>query len=206
MSDTNNTDTVRAFAWNAVPLTFGGKARQKDKATGVAPAPFTKQERVLDWEKMPEASKQFLARYGAQQYIADGSAGAKTQAEFEAGIDSRFDKIAAGDFSRVTGERAPSDDVETVAKRIIREEINSAAADRKLVLTKEQRAKAVATKWEKQEQKYRQLAEIEIADRKARASDEDINALLDDLLGLGDGETETEEGDDEGEETSDDAE
>ncbi len=106
-----------------IVLTIGGNTKRSR---------FTHEAKV-DWEKLPEESRAFIIRYGVKQYLADGTAGAETEAEFKAGVDSRVAKLLAADFTRAKGEGNAKPDTPEgralkLAKAFLREQIKTANA------------------------------------------------------------------------------
>ena len=106
----------------AYTLTIGGKtARSK----------YTPHTVHIDFDLLPEASRDFVIRYGLKQYLADGVAGVENQAEFDAGVIERATKLEKGDLTR---ERKASHSVDgptartiKLVKEMIRGKIKAAA-------------------------------------------------------------------------------
>lgn len=85
---------------------------------------FQPKEVSIDWAKLPEASQDFLIRYGLKQYLADGTAGEETQAAFEAQIEARMERLAKADFTRTRGEASVKTDTEALrATKLVRDDI-----------------------------------------------------------------------------------
>lgn len=117
-------------------LNIGGTTKRSQ----FKPVPVT-----VDWDKLPEASREFLIRYGIKQQLADGGAGAKTQADWESGIKERLTKIMEGDFSRTRGEaKAKPDTVEQRAAKLAKTALLADIKAAGLAPSKEQIAEAVA--------------------------------------------------------------
>jgi predicted lipid-binding transport protein (Tim44 family) len=158
-------------------LSIGGKtARSKYEPKAVA----------VDWENLPDASRQFVLLYGLKQYLADGTAGAESQDDFNAGIDGRLAKLVSGDLSRKTGERdAKADSPEgrafKLAKEAIRARItNARKADPKADINATKEAiDAAAKAWVEKDPKWLKEATRQLEEAKAAASDADT--LLADL-------------------------
>lgn len=163
----------------------------------------------IDWDKLPEASRDFVIRYGIKQWLADGTVGEKvtTQATFTEAINTRKGKLEAGDFSRTRGESGPVNDPETLAGQMAKAIVVDAFKDQgKKLPEKEQLAKVVAAYFAKNKAALVKDATAQIKARKDRAAailegeGDDILAAL----GLGpdedvpvDGEPdETDEGED----------
>lgn len=154
-------------------LTIGGKtARSK----------FTPATVEVDFAKLPEVTQAFIIEYGAKQYLADGVAGAESQVEFEEGIATRLAKMAAGECGvRTKSERGPTDDPETLAKKLARDAWNVAmkanAPERYKAMNADEKAAAfekstfgpAGTKW----QTFLDEAVRQIATRKEAAASAD---------------------------------
>mgnify|MGYP000261035465 CR=1 FL=1 len=180
---TNINDSF-AFVW-AITNEHGGRKRRA-KAGEAEKAPFAKFQTVTVWNDLPDVSKAFLIEYGLTQYLNDGGAGAETDAEFEAGIKSRQDKLLVGDFSRTKGEREAKAD--TLAKRILKV-AKAAWAARIAGLTETQAAafKALAKEAQdkareawlaKNAEAHKAEAERQLAAEAATADDDDLMAAL----------------------------
>lgn len=85
----------------------------------------------IDWDKVPETAQQFIIKYGLRQYIADGMAGAESEADAKAGVADRTRKVLEADFARTKGEPgfAKADTEETravkLAKQFIRDSLKA---------------------------------------------------------------------------------
>ena len=128
----------------------------------------------------------FVIRYGLKQYLADGMAGALNADEAKTGVDARVAKLLAADFTRTRGESGPTDDVATLAKRIAREEVQTALKAKGVKPGKEKVAEIVEALFTRDEARLRKEAEKRINARKAAA--ENIMGDLLSELGLGDEE------------------
>jgi hypothetical protein len=68
-----------------------------------------------DWDKWPEATRLFVANYGARQFVNDGHAPVKREdyendEQFQAAIGAKVaDRIEMLDTGNVPGSRAPAD-------------------------------------------------------------------------------------------------
>lgn len=149
-------------------LTIGGTT----KKSRFTPVPVT-----INWADLPDEAKAFAIQYGVKQYLADGGAGAKDQAEFAEGVQERLAKLESGDFSRAKGERQASDSVEVVAKQVARERIDAVLKAKGVKPDKEQKAKLVEQYLEKYADQCKEEAERRIASRKV-----EIDLDLEDLL------------------------
>lgn len=105
-------------------LTIGGDTKRSSKG---------KHPVTIDWDALPDASQEFVIRYGLKQYLADGMAGAEDEAEAKAGVAERKRKLIEADFSRTRGEGSDKPDtVDTralkLARAFIREKLKAANA------------------------------------------------------------------------------
>ena len=98
---------------------------------------FTPKSVEIDFEKLPQGSTEFLLAYGLKQYLADGAAGAQSQSEFDEGIAARLDNVKKASFARARVERGPSDDTETLAASLAKQEIRRRAKAKKVELSKD---------------------------------------------------------------------
>lgn len=157
---------------NALLITVGGKtARSKFEPRAV----------TVDWENLPADSRAFITLYGLKQYLADGTAGAESQDDFNAGIDSRLAKLASGDLSRKTGERdAKADTPEGLALKLakagVRAKLKEAGktADADTIT-------AAAKVWVEKNPEWLKEATAQLARGKKLAEASDPAALLADL-------------------------
>lgn len=139
---------------------------------------FTPKAVEVDFDKMAEASRDFLLRYGWKQYVSDGVAGAKSQAEFDEGVAERLEKIATSNFSRAKGERdGLVDDVETLASQKARAIIKTALKAKGVTKPDKETMDRLlgqvraGTKW----QSLLDEATADIKARKAAAADFDLD-------------------------------
>lgn len=135
----------------SITLTVGGNTKRSK---------FTPKAVTLD---VPEASADFLLRYGLKQYLADGVAGAETQDDFDEGIQARVDKVLTSDFARAKGEGKGTDTIETRMRKIVRQKVLAVAKARNMKLDAEQVATAVKTFLEKNAPSIRAQAEMQLA-------------------------------------------
>lgn len=92
----------------------------------------------IDFDALPDASKEFIVRYGLKQYLADGMAGASNVVEAEAGVTSRVAKLKSGDLSRVRGEgKTAVDSTEQRAIKLAKAAIRAAIKAKNGSATKE---------------------------------------------------------------------
>lgn len=102
---------------NTIELVIGGNTKRS--RTGQHPV-------SVDFDALPETSKAFIVSYGLKQYLADGMAGAETEADAKAGVEARVQKLQSGDLSRQRGEGASkADTVEGRALKLAREAIRA---------------------------------------------------------------------------------
>lgn len=92
-----------------IQLTIGGKSKRSR---------LGQHSVAIEWDKLPDASQLFVINYGLRQYLADATAGAGTEADAKAGIESRVRKLQDADFSRTRGEAADKPD--TVEGRFLK--------------------------------------------------------------------------------------
>ena len=105
MTDTQTTEA----AAHVIKLVIGGKT----KKSRFTPLPVD-----VDWNALPDASQAFVIAYGLKQYLADGMAGAESEAEAHNEVKARHEKLKAGDLSRAKGERTEKPD--TVDSRALK--------------------------------------------------------------------------------------
>lgn len=155
--------------------------------------------RKVEWNTLPDASQDFIVRYGLKQYLADAMAGASDQADAEAKVDARVAKLVSGDLSRTKGEGGDKPDTEQgralkLARQAIRDKLK--AGNR--TATKEQIAEAAKVLVEKDprftKEAKRQLAEE--AKAKAALADDETADILADLLSDMEPEGDDDENDD----------
>lgn len=156
---------------NMFNLTIGGKTTRSK---------FTQKEVAIDFDALPDASKDFVIKYGLKQYLADGVAGAESQADFDAGVQEREAKLLSGDLTRAKGEgKGPIDNVATLAKKLAREEVERAAKEQNFKFAdKDQKAAVVEQYLEANRERLTEEAEAEIKARKKTAKGVDLKAFL----------------------------
>lgn len=152
-----------------IQLTIGGNTKRS--RTGQHPV-------EVDFDALPEESRAFIIAYGLKQYLADGMAGATTEAEAKAGVDERLRKLAEADFRRTRGEAGPTDDEATLAKQIAREEIRTALKAKGVKLPKERVGELVDKLFERDETRLRKEAAKRIAERRKAAEGLDLEDIL----------------------------
>lgn len=141
-------------------LTIGGKTARS--TLGQHPV-------TIDWEKMPEASQDFIVRYGLRQYLADAMAGADNEPDAKAKVNARLAKLVSGDLSRTKGEGfAKPDTEEGRAIKLAKTEIRRLMAEQKVEATKEDVA-AAAAEMVKTDGAWLKEAKKQIAAEKASA-------------------------------------
>lgn len=103
-------------------LTLGGKTKRSTLGTHTV---------QVDWDALPEPSKDFAIRYGLRQYLADAMAGAEDEADAKAKVDARLAKLVSGDLTRTQGSGGLNkpDTVDTRAAKLARAVIMSALKD-----------------------------------------------------------------------------
>lgn len=158
-----------------IALTIGGNTKRSKTGQHSVEVPLA---------LLPAESLAFVIRYGLKQYLADGMAGATTEAEAAEGIAARMEKLAKADFSRTRGESGPTDDVATLAKRIAREEVQTKVKAHGVKLPKERMAEIVAALFERDEKRLRTEAEKRIKARNDAVEGMSIDELLGDVLGI----------------------
>lgn len=119
-----------------IELTIGGQTKRSK---------FAPKAVAVDFAALPQASQDFIVRYGLKQYLADGVAGAESQEDFNTGVEERLGKLKSGDLTRTKGDGAKKPDTETgraqkLAKDAIRAKIKAAG----LETTPEQREEIFA--------------------------------------------------------------
>jgi len=167
-------------------LTIGGNtARSK---TGQHPV-------KVDYDALPDASRDFLQRYGIKQYLADGMAGAANVAEAKAGVEARLAKLLSGDLARTRGEgKEAPDTVETRALKLVRAAIRATMKAKNVKANKETvndaAAKVLAD--EAKGKAWRAKAKQQLDDEAKMADGLDLTDMLAGLAGATD-EEETED-------------
>jgi hypothetical protein len=166
---TEVTQTIRPIT-GKVDFTIGGKTAKSKWTPHVA---------TIDFDSLPEASRAFLLHYGIRQYLADGMAGATSQAEFDTGIKDRLTKIAEADFSRTRGEGLGKPDTdESRAIKLAKAAIRAKAKANNMTLTKE-KVDETATKLIAADPKFLAEAKKQLAaEAKLRESADGSDDLL----------------------------
>jgi hypothetical protein len=147
-------------------------------------AKFQGREVKIDLRTIPAASLAFALQYGLKQYIADGTAGSEDQTGYDVGIDQRLAKLAEGDFTRKTGERATrADTPEGRAKKLavaaIRAKLQAAGQKADVAKINEAAAKMVEA-----QPVWLERAKKMLKEEAALADSADIGDVLGDMLGL----------------------
>jgi hypothetical protein len=166
-------------------LTIGGNTKRS--TTGQHPV-------KVDFDKLPDASKEFVIRYGLKQYLADGMAGAANVEEAGNGVKARMAKLESGDLTRTRGEgKEAPDTVETRAIKLIKAAIRTQMKAKNVKADKDainDAAKKVLAD-EKKGQPWRDKAKKQLDDEAKLAGDLDLSDMLADMAGA----HEEEEGD-----------
>lgn len=181
-------------------LTIGGNTKRSKLGTFDVELP--------DFDVLPEKTRDFVIAYGLKQYLADGMAGAADRSAAQEGIDKRVTKLVEGDFTRTRGESTKVDSVDQRALKLIRQFIRDQAKAQSLKLDKEQVDETAALYLESPKgQKYRDIAERQLAEERAIQNEPDEDAgddILGNLFSSVMGGTESDEDEDEGEPEGDD--
>lgn len=168
------------MATKEVQLIIGGKTKRSR---------WTK-EVVVGFDDLPEASREFIIRYGLKQYIADGTASAETEAQFVGGIETRIAKLKAADFTRTRGETKAKPDTETSrATALVRAEIKKRLAAANLTADKDKIAEAVKAVMDSETAREPFMAEAKrqlAQEAKMSAPDDVMAGLLAELVGAKD--------------------
>lgn len=178
MSDTQ-INTARVLS-----LVFGGK--KKRKVNGQELPPFTAKTVTIDWNALPEASRDKIIEYGLTQFIADGTAGAGDQTDFDSGIDAKVAKLLSGDFSRTSGGNLSGsayDSVDKLTTAKVRDMIKGKLKAANITVDADKRA-AMITAFMSDPAKvapFREAAEREIEAQKVLASGTGLDDLMKDL-------------------------
>lgn len=155
-------------------LTIGGATKRS--TTGQHPV-------KVDFDALPETSKDFVIRYGLKQYLADGMAGAENVATAKAGVEARVAKLESGDLSRSRGEgKEAPDTVETRAIKLAKAAIRANAKAKNIKPTKEQVADAAA-KLVAKDDSWKAKAKEQLDTEAKMAQSSDMDDLLADILG-----------------------
>lgn len=112
-----------------INLTIGGTTKRSNNGQHTV---------EIDFDALPDASRDFVIRYGLKQYLADGAAGAGSNAELVAGVEERVRKLREADFQRTRGEgSAKPDTEERIAMKLAKELIRVKAKAAGVTLPKE---------------------------------------------------------------------
>lgn len=167
-------------------LTIGGQTKRS--TTGQHPA-------SIDWEKLPEASRDFVIRYGLKQYLADGMAGAENVADAATGVAARVAKLLSGDLTRTRGEaKEATDTVGGRATKLVKAAIRTTMKAKDVKASKEAVAEA-AKKLLADEAKAKPWlakAQKQLDDEAKMADDLDIGDLIAAAAGAGGDDEEAE--------------
>jgi hypothetical protein len=170
-----------------ITLTIGGKTKRSNN--GQHPV-------TIDWNALPDNAQEFVIKYGLKQYLADGMAGAESEAEAKAGVEARVAKLVSGDLSR-TNAGGDKPDTETGrALKLARVAIRTQAKAKNVTLTKEQVAEA-AKSWVEKNPKWLAEAKRQLAEeaKAAAAVDEDeADEIFASLIGEAEDEEDGEDG------------
>ncbi len=110
-------------------ITVGGKTKRSNNGQHTV---------AVDWDNLPAESRAFVITYGLKQYLADGAAGAGSNAELVDGVNARAAKLANADFTRTRGDGpAKPDTEERIALRLAKELIREAAKAKNATLDKD---------------------------------------------------------------------
>lgn len=138
----------------------------------------------IDWNKLPDASQNFIIRYGLKQWLADAQAGAESEAIAHDAVKERVKKLETGDLTRAKGEGAAKPDtVESRALKLavayIREQLKAANAKAEAAVIKEAAAELVKGDESFTKEAKKQLdAEAKMAEGKTDAAKTVIGNLL----------------------------
>lgn len=160
-----------------IQLTIGGDTKRSKKG---------KHPVKIDWNALPDASQFFIINYGLRQYLADGMAGAETEAEAAAAIAERTRKLTEADFSRTRGEgTSKPDTVDVRALRLAKEFLRNRLKEANQTVEKDKIAEAAAKLVEtstpmdwKAEAKKQLDAEAKTRESAAKAEAIDILSLV----------------------------
>lgn len=131
----------------------------------------------LDWDAMPEASKDFVTRYGLKQYIADGMAGAADEAAAKAGVETRVAKLLSGDLTRTKGEAKDApDSIGSRAMKLASATIRAAMKAKGLKADKDA-VKAAATQLVASQPKWTEDAKAQLETEAGMSAGVDLKAL-----------------------------
>lgn len=168
----------------AIQLNIGGDtAKSKFKAQSVS----------IDWDKLPQASQDFVIRYGLKQWLQDGTVKAETQSQFAECIEARMTKLKAADFSRTVGQSGPTDDPETEGRRLALVDIQEMMKTAGIKADKAKVKEAAEKHFLANKADYTKRGEAEIKARKERAKAITASDNADVLKALGiEPETKTE--------------
>lgn len=157
-----------------IELTVGGKTKRSSNGQHTV---------QIDWENLPDESRAFIVRYGLKQYLADGAAGAGSNAELVAGVDARMVKLANADFTRTRGDGpAKPDTEERIALRLAKELIRAKAKAANVTLPKEKVDAAAAAFLEKDSDDAKAIKAEAARQMKAKAKLAETDAGADAFL------------------------
>jgi hypothetical protein len=171
-----------------INLTIGGTTKRSNNGQTAV---------EIDWENLPQASREFIVAYGLKQYLADGAAGAQSHDELVQGVAERVRKLETADFQRKGSGAERGDTETTLALKFAREAIRAACKAQNMAAPAKEKLAEMAKGLIESNPKYRKDAQAELARRakatEAFAGDEAMQALLADML-LGEDESTDEEG------------
>lgn len=159
-----------------IELMIGGKTKRS--TTGQHPV-------KIDWNNLPDASQEFVIKYGLKQYLADGMAGAENEATAKAGVEARVKKLLEADFTRTSGEGLSAPDTEDGrAMKLAKSAIRAALKAKNSAATKEA-IDAAARKMVDGNEKWKAEAKKQLA-AEAKAKETLADEIdLDDLIPAG---------------------
>lgn len=135
----------------------------------------------LDFATLPQVSQDFIVRYGLKQYLADGMAGAESEAVAGEGVKARVAKLVSGDLSRTAGTGGGKPDtLAVITARLARDFIKGKLAAAGKTFTKEQMASAIVALVAKDD-RFKKEAEKQMA-AKAELAEQDDGFDLDGLI------------------------
>lgn len=132
---------------------------------------------TIDTDKGPEASNEFMLRYGLKQKFSDSYASAKDAAEFEGKLRKAVDAYWAGTLSERTVVRSPKDERKRLMLEIARERyfaILKLKGKKPSIYSKETLAKAVGDYLERNTDDIGAEADRRMEAAKAIADDFDL--------------------------------
>jgi len=162
-----------------INLTIGGTTKRSNNG---------QHEVVVDWENLPQESRDFIILYGLKQYMADGAAGATSHDELKQGVEERYRKLREADFQR-RGTGVERQDSETGrALKLARAAIRAACKAKNVGTPEKEKLAEMAAGLIEKNPQYRKDAKAQLA-AEAKAvegftGDDAMQALLQDLAGL----------------------